>query len=96
MNEELEALRDRVLQLEGALSIHRFLLEVVYANNFSGDLEHFDRFAAELMKLTQSNTVIPDGAELTDELIEQGVLGAVHLERFINSTRKRIISGRRV
>lgn len=93
LQDALDPIHQEFIEQSARLSAQRFLLEMVYANQFEFDLEGFSGLMAGLIGLSHSNAV-RSAPMSEDDANELQVRIATHLERFQNSVALRISQGR--
>lgn len=89
----LEPIHQEFIEQSARLSAQRFLLEMVYANQFEFDSDGFKELMASLIGLSRSNAV-KSAPMPADDAIELQARIATHLERFQNAVALRISQGR--
>lgn len=92
-NKMAEPLIEAQQELNARLSAQRFLLEIVYANEFRNDSAGLDGLMDELIRLTRAAPT-KAGPMPDDAVIELQARIATHLQRFQQSVQGRITSGR--
>ena len=89
---EMEPLHQEIMELSARLSAQRFLLEMVYANQFESNPDGYREFMTGLIGLTRSSAV-KTGPMTNDDATELQARIATHLERFQNAVALRISQG---
>ena len=88
----LNVLIDSMTNLNARLSAQRFLLEVVYANQFLDNEDGFTELMDGLMHLTRTAPT-KNGPIPPEDAIELQARIATELQRFQNSVNRRIAQG---
>jgi hypothetical protein len=89
MNEVSEPLNDRLDEADARFTVHRYLLEMLYANAFIGDQAGFDAMMEDMLTALRSKSGLPEPMK-ADDVIERQARAATHLERFRQSVARRI------
>lgn len=93
IEEALAPVHQEFMEQSARLSAQRFLLEIVYANNFAGSPSQFAAFMRGLQMRTAENMTKSGGPMRDEDAIELQARIAAHLERFGNAVELRISQG---
>ncbi len=87
-----EPLREELLELHTKVSVQRYLLEVLYANQFLDDAEGFRDFMARASDHTKQKPS-RSGPVSAEDAQEQLVRMTVHMDRFRDAVLLRLAQG---
>lgn len=85
---------ERNLETDAAISALRFLMEIVYANEFAGNEAAFIDLMSEIQRATRERVTSAEPFADADAKVEAQARIAAHLERFGNAVLARLALGR--
>ena len=89
MNAVSEPINERLDESDARFTVHRYLLEILYANFFIGNKDGFDALMKDMLNDLRAKATTPELMQ-ADDVIERQARAATHLDRFRLSVLKRI------
>lgn len=89
MNAVAEPINARLDEADARFTVHRYLLEIMYANAFIGNKDGFDSLMLNMLNDLRVRAKSPEPMQ-ADDVIERQVRASTHLDRFRLSVLKRI------